>query len=57
MGCTACTEPQYLYNGALYLTLFNMLGMNIKVTIFMFHFYYDGTTFDLSPVALLHLRE
>jgi len=36
MGCTACTEPQCLYKGALHLTLFNMLGMNIKVTILMF---------------------
>ena len=37
MGCTACIGPRCLYKGTLYLTLLNMLGMNIKVTIFMFH--------------------
>ena len=34
-----------------------MFGMNIKVTIFVFHFNYDGSSLDLSPITLLHVRD
>jgi len=33
------------------------ININIKVTTFMFHFHYEGPSFDLSPVTLFHLRQ
>ena len=30
MGCTACTEPQCLYKGALYLYLYHQQSLNIS---------------------------
>ena len=60
MGRTACTEPQYLYKGALYLT-FRKTGKykeipDISIPILTYFFYPLSVNFNLQVLICMELK-
>jgi len=49
MGRAACTEPQCLYKGDLYLTFYSIVSVN-QIYFILFYFYFAVKVFTYSVI-------